>query len=421
MTAWEKKIIEAFISHYFTSPTNPESGEDRKFLRIRSSVLFPGFDTAHPDEKESYLEAAESLEREGLVHLHWEKKSKRERLKTLSCEKFKMLFEHARKPFPKAEAEKIKVMLDAKIKALKESSAVLNKATAPAVESLIALLEYYSVNFGPREIGQGFDKKTMEDIILLLEFSFDPAHLQNLTIRALSILLYRDSKHLEDLLSFYKLPIAGSNKNFSLPNFAFQERSFPETLISGKIIFEFNNEKTPMVNAGGHILGFPLASAEEIAAIQLVSDKKEKNVLTIENKETFYALGIPQKSGTNVNLSRYDCFLYTGGYPNRAAAVLVKALSASDFSFYHAGDLDPDGILILQNIQEIAERPVTPVRMDAATFDKYQQWGRPLNDSVLRQIERIGKETRAIPGLAELLRCIEKTHLGVEQEIVDYR
>jgi hypothetical protein len=332
-----------------------------------------------------------------------------------------MLFEHAGRPFPKNEAEKIKTMLGAKIMELKESSAVLNKGTAPAVENLIALLEFYSVNFGPCEIGQGLDKKTMEDIIRLLEFSFDPAHLQSLTPRALSILLYRDSKHLEDLLNFYKLPLTGSKKTFAMPNFAFSERSYPDTLISGKVIFEFNNPETPMVNAGGQILGFPLASVEEIAAIQSVSDKKRKHVLTIENKETFYALGSPQKPGANVNLSRYDCFLYTGGYPNRAAAALIKALSASGFSFSHAGDLDPDGILILQNIKDIAERPVAPVRMDAATFDKYQSWGRQLNDSVLRQIERIEKETRAISGLAELLRRIEKTHLGIEQEIIDYR
>jgi hypothetical protein len=312
-------------------------------------------------------------------------------------------------------------MLGAKVSTLKESPASLNKETASAAENLIAILEFYSVHFGPREIGQGLDRKTMEEFIQLLEFSFKPTQMENITTRALSILLYRDSKHLENLLGLYKLPLAGSKKSSPLPSFTFPERSYPETLISGKIIFEWSNSKTPMVNAGGHILGIPLESAEKIEAIQLVSDKKEKKVLTIENKETYYALGNPQKNGANVNLSQYDCFLYTGGYPNRATAALIKALSASDFTFHHAGDLDPDGILILQNIREIAERPVTPVRMDAQTFDKYQHWGRPLNDSVLRQIERIKKETKAIPGLAKLLRRIEETHLGIEQEIVDYR
>ena len=100
---------------------------------------------------------------------------------------------------------------------------------------------------------------------------------------------------------------------------------------------------------------------------------------------------------------------------------MIKTLASSNFTFYHAGDLDPDSVLILQQVQDIAGRPITPVRMDAATFDKYRPWARPLTKPMLRQIEKIREETRAIPGLADLLLRIEDTGLGVEQEIVDYR
>jgi hypothetical protein len=75
----------------------------------------------------------------------------------------------------------------------------------------------------------------------------------------------------------------------------------------------------------------------------------------------------------------------------------------------------------LQNIQDIAGKPVTPVRMDAETFDQYSAWGRSLTMPMLRQIEKIREETKAIPCLAALLRRIEETGLGVEQEIIDYR
>ena len=59
--------------------------------------------------------------------------------------------------------------------------------------------------------------------------------------------------------------------------------------------------------------------------------------------------------------------------------------------------------------------------MDAATFDQYQVWARSLTKPMLRQIEKIREETKALPGLTDLLRRIEETGLGVEQEIVDYR
>jgi hypothetical protein len=429
MTHWEKKIIGAFIGHYFASA--PETGEDRRTLRLRSSTFFPDFDTVHSDEKDSYLEAAESLERKGIVKLRWEKRGKGERLKTLSCENFEVLFTQAGKPHPGTEAEKIKTMLGEKISALKE---------ARVAEKLISLLEYFSQHFSPREIGQGLNQQTMEELIRLLEYSCERTKIEKITTRALSILLYNDSKHLENLLVLCAPLLLRAQKAVPSAEFTFPERSYPETMISGKLIFEFKNSITPMLNAEGLILNLPLESVLAIENIKPISKKSEKTALTIENKETFFALGNPRiriealcaiasqmrdspllKNETSENLSCYDCFLYTGGYPNRAAATLIKTLASSGFTFHHAGDLDPDGILILQNIREIAERPVTPIRMDASTFDQYKTWARPLTKSMLRQTEKIREETRAIPEIAGLLRRIEETCLGVEQEIVDYR
>ena len=397
MINWEKKIIEAFIRNYFSSV--PATKDNRSILRLRSSKLFPDFDTASPDEKNSFLEAAESLEKKGLVQLRWEEK--KERLKTLSCENFEKLFEEAGRPFPKSEAEEIRAMLGTK----KE----------------IAFLEAISHSFSPREIGQGLNRQIIEDLIRLLEFCSIPSKTEGITTRALSIQLYQNSKYLENLLDLCKPLLTRVGKTIPMPDFSFLERSYPETMISGKIIIEYKKEKTPLINSGAHILGIPLENAEEINTIKPVSEKNEKTVLTIENKETFYALAGPGIHTRDKNFLNFECYLYIGGYFNRATASLIKTLAASDFSFYHAGDLDPDGILILQHIQDLAQRPVVPVRMDAATFDQYCAWARPLTKPMLRQIVKIREETRAIPGLADLLQRIKDTGLGVEQEIVDYR
>jgi hypothetical protein len=152
-----------------------------------------------------------------------------------------------------------------------------------------------------------------------------------------------------------------------------------------------------------------------------MSGKDERYVLTVENKETFFALSRPQKRGANDLLSLFDCFFFFFCYSNRATAAMIKKLAIEAFIFYHAGDLDPDGILILQHVQELAKRPVTPLRMDAVTFGQYHAWARPLSKPMLRQIEKIREETRANPDLAGLLRRIEETGMGVEQEIIDYR
>jgi hypothetical protein len=75
MSGWEARIIDAFISRYFASVAEAEM-EERNTLRLRSVSIFPDFDTAVPDEKESYLEAAETLERNGVITLKWEKRGK---------------------------------------------------------------------------------------------------------------------------------------------------------------------------------------------------------------------------------------------------------------------------------------------------------------------------------------------------------
>ena len=69
---------------------------------------------------------------------------------------------------------------------------------------------------------------------------------------------------------------------------------------------------------------------------------------------------------------------------------------------------------------DIAQKPVAPVKMDAAVFDRYLPWSRPLKAAALRQAAKIRAETRALPGLAELLCRITETGRGVEQEIIDY-
>ena len=437
-TIWKKKILESLIDRYFASASDTE--EDRTCLRIRSSIFFPENDSTPTEEKEAYLEAAEYLERRKVVQLRWEKHSDGERLKTITCENFDRLFKESGKPFPRAEAERTRIMLREKLQTLKKSFVNLKDDKTQA-EKVIALLEFLSKHFGLREIGQGLDYKVMSDLVKLLEFHFNPSQLENVTSRALSIMLYQDSKHLEDLPAFCHHLFTRLQKNISVPDLTFMERSFPETLISGKISVEFKNDQVPLVNANGHIFGLPLETAKKIAFIETVSDnsaknsrlqryvnrvfrkwrnKNKKTALIIENKETFYALASPQKHNMNKHLE-HDCYLYAGGYPNRSVVALIKILAASDFTLFYAGDLDPDGILILQHVRDFAGKPITPVKMDTATFEKYRPWARNLSKGMLQQMNRVREDTRTIAGLTELIQRIEETGKGVEQEIVDFR
>jgi len=416
MSNWKKKIIDELINHYFTSDGNSH------ILRLRSSNFFPNYDTAQPDEKDAYIEDALELERKQIVQLRWEKHNKGERLKTINCVNIKALFSETSRPYPEDEVVKIKEILTDKVNELKKNSLGVNDK----IEGIIQFLEYLSLNFDVREIGQGINQQIIMDFISFLKFTSTLIDFKKITIRALSILLYNDSKHLENVLSVCSPLILRAQKTISILDFNFPDRSYPEVMISGKLVFDYKSKNTPLINSEGIILSFPLESVQTISDIQPINEKSQKKVLTIENKETFYALGSPlsqqgSQQDERDNILHYDCFVYTGGYPNRAVSALIKILADSGFSFYHAGDLDPDGILILQQVKDIAQKPVIPIKMDASIFTQYQKWARPLTKTMLSQIKKINEETRKNPELAGLFQCIEKTSLGVEQEIIDYR
>jgi hypothetical protein len=498
MTTWEKRIIAAFIERYpgsaaaalaaTTGKTAVEDGasavtaedgvtaeaalsgggeapaeasppvKEPRPLRLKPDRIVPGIDRASPDDRESFLEAAETLEGRGLLSLIWVRHRKGETLSALVCRDPELLYELAGEESPKTTAEKVR--------------SAARSFAAGTVSEEGAMFSFLAENFSPLDAAGGIDVTAVTDLARLTRFLFDQdepeqGRIRGITTRALSTALYGDSKRLETLMTLFKpLFVRAKRRGISIPDFSFLDRSFPETFIAGKIIFDFKEDEpppenaagevyrvengemirptenaagnlrpcglTPLVNAGGNILGLPLETILKIRRIRPLEGAVPVGVsaraLMIENKETFFALAQALPAGPSAlpaalpaALPGYDCFLYTGGHPNRAVRALASLLAESGFAFSHAGDLDPDGILILQELAEITGKEVKPLRMDAAAFDAYLECGRKLEPSMHKRTALISEKTRAIPGMAELIDRIEETGMGVEQEIIDYR
>jgi hypothetical protein len=464
VTAWEKRIVDAFVERYPASAaaavSRPDgsaraaggeshavngeaSGREPRPLRLRVDRIFPGFDRAPPDDRESFLEAAEALEQRGLLSLIWVRHRKGEVIRALVCRKADLLFDLAGKPSPRIVAEKVRSA--AQRLAAAAEGYHRGGITPEPVETEIALFSFIAENFTPQDAAGGIDVTAVTDLARLTGFFSGsgeshtalqgPNGIQGLTPRALSVALYGDSKRLETLTGLFN-PLLNRARRMgaAVPRFAFLDRSYPETFIAGKITLHFRetagcgtaasgftdgnppclpeNAPPPLVNATGSILALPLGTILNVRSITPLGGKTA-SVLMIENKETFFVLA--------ESLPDYTCFLYTGGHPNRAVQALVSLLANSGFTFSHAGDLDPDGILILQELGEIAGKSISPVRMDAATFDRYRNCGRTLEPTMLRRLGLITNETRSLPGVEGLIRRIAETARGVEQEIIDYR
>ena len=428
MTRWEERIAGVFVERFPRSaaaeslvgtedaPAGNAGGQ--RLFKLTAGQLFPGFETSPPEEKESFLEAVESLERRGLVHIRWAPRRKRETLESLSFPDPQAFFAFLGKSSPIAAAAEARRMAAREADRLETGDSLAAGYTD--------LFRFFAVAIKPLDAVRGIDAAAVRDLAKLTAFLTNTGSgtdsRPGLTVRALSIALYADSKRLEETLSlFARLLSAAENKGVPVPDFSFLDRSLPETMIGGKLRFFFYGEEEdrPMENAAGLVIGFPLAS---IARIRKIAPLRETGmegegefhpkVLMVENKETFYVL-------TDKPPSRYDAVLYAGGHPNRAVRALVEILAASGFAFYHAGDLDIGGILILQELMSMAGKPVTPVRMDRKTFEQYRPYCRRLEESMLRQASFIKEETRNLEGIGELINLIQETGLGLEQEIID--
>ncbi|MDR1444230.1 MAG: DUF2220 family protein [Treponema sp.] len=428
MTTWESRIVNAFTARYPASSLAalPGGGEESsresppleippetppktpRPLRLRPEQIFPGLERASADNQESFLEAAESLEKQGLLSLVWARHRKGEILNTLICSSPDLLYDFSGRVSPRVSAETVRAA-----------------ARSFAAGGTIAgdFFSFIAQSFSTLDASGGIDAAALTELARLAAAlrEADGSRIP-LTTRALSVALYRDSKRLEYLLDLFgPLLSRARRQGIAVPDFSFLDRSYPETFIAGKIAFEFAEEPAeqqppcPLVNAPGGILGLPLETILKLRRIRPLTGpltERRPAVLTVENKETFFAL--------SQSLPGYTCFLYAAGHPNRAVRALVSLLAESGFSFHHAGDLDPDGILILQELEKIAGTDMRPLRMDAETFNRYLGCGKKLKPSALKRTSLIGEKTRSIPGIAELIGRIEETGMGVEQEILDY-
>ncbi|GHU59610.1 hypothetical protein FACS189444_5220 [Spirochaetia bacterium] len=415
MTFWEDRIISAFIERYPKSaaakPDNNDCSAENRVLRIPAAKIFPDFERASPDEKDSFLDAAESLEARQLLSLVWPRYEKGERLSALVCSDMEQLYKLTEIPSPKTTAEA------ARNAARDAAGEMVTNNEDPNAAKARAFFLFLAETIRASDAANGITAESIQDMALLFKTLSGAT---NRTIRALSIFMYNDSKKLEALVNSYKTIFARAERQgIAVPDISLLDRSFPETSIAGHITINIE-ESPPLINGSHSILTLPLITIQKITSIESAASSlvKPTTALMIENKETFFTLA--------ASSHQYTCLLYVGGHPNRAVRALVTILARSGFAFYHTGDLDPDGILILQELQGIIDnagrtgQTVTPVYMDASTFDRYFAHGRTLEPSMLYRIKLINDETRALTGIAELIQRIEENRKGIEQEIIDY-
>ncbi|AEJ20330.1 DUF2399 domain-containing protein [Gracilinema caldarium] len=407
---YDELILHVFAASYPRSAMR-QGGRPLR-LRHWEQLLPEAYASAM--EQEGFLQAMEWLEAQGLLRLGWAHRRKRDRLLWAELVDPRRLYANLGQPYPDTVEE-----------VLRETARGLAQRARDAeqgdTEQLFTALASY-----PSFLDSLVSIRDMEDLYILLTKRKEGAYKG--PIRSLSVTLFRDSKRLEALLGILKRLTTLCNTPDLL--LGLPRRNFPVVWLAGPFRLSAEGPDTEDHSAGARLLldlgqrspligvGAPfglslelLAGATKLEIAGATGRERDINILTIENKETFFSLWQMENP--------FTAYVYTNGWPNSAVRRVLELLHRQGYRLYHAGDLDPEGLAICQYLQD--HYGSRPFGMDMATFERYRPYGRPLSDPELRSRRFEKYLSRLNPPLQDLARRIQESRIGIEQEVIDYK
>lgn len=144
-------------------------------------------------------------------------------------------------------------------------------------------------------------------------------------------------------------------------------------------------------------------SSSMLDKIELVQVFKGK-VITVENLTSFHRF---MEEGYFV--------LYLGGFHNRVRRDFIRMLhdQNSEARFYHFGDIDAGGFLILEHLRRTTGIKIIPYNMDLDTLKKYEKMGKPLTEN---DRKRLGKLREG--QFREIVEYMLENNVKLEQEAI---
>jgi hypothetical protein len=175
-------------------------------------------------------------------------------------------------------------------------------------------------------------------------------------------------------------------------------------MIKGNVVIQF---ATSVINVSEMPDGIALsnASLEKIRTITVNVSK----VITVENLTTYH------------DSDEDDAVhIYLGGYHNHSKQILLEKvyLDNKNKYYFHKGDLDVYGFLILENLKEKTGIPFVPLMMDVMTLEKFFKAGlfKELTATDIKVIK--GKKDTKLVAYVDVFQFMLDNNCKVEQESI---
>ncbi|SCW67829.1 hypothetical protein SAMN02910400_01842 [Lachnospiraceae bacterium C10] len=253
----------------------------------------------------------------------------------------------------------------------------------------------------------GYDARRVEEVLQVL------ATVSKLTaetyIRNFSTALFKDSKRfqreyrstIENILFDYtddvveKDDILGYYNLYENPTYV---------LIKGNARICFDESVIELSEMPG---GIALSNGS-LAGIHKLSVKADK-VITVENLTTYHDCDEPDA-----------VYIYLGGYHNTSKQKLLELIyeNNGDKEYYHEGDLDVYGFLILENLISKTQIPFKPLLMDVETIERFYRAGlyKTLTARDRKMID--SKKDGQLSAYKDVLEYMLEYNCKVEQESI---
>ena len=145
-----------------------------------------------------------------------------------------------------------------------------------------------------------------------------------------------------------------------------------------------------------------------LAGIHKISVKADK-VITVENLTTYH------------DCDEQDAvYIYLGGYHNTSKQKLLELIyeNNGDKEYYHEGDLDVYGFLILKNLIDKTQIPFKPLLMDLGTIERFYRAGLYKNLSARDRKVITSKKDGQLSAYKDVLEYMLANDCKVEQESI---
>ena len=253
----------------------------------------------------------------------------------------------------------------------------------------------------------GYDARRVGEVLQVLEAV---TKLTSETyIRNFSTALFKDSKRfqreyrstIESILLNYtddvveKDDILGYYNLYENPTFV---------LIKGNARICFAESAIELSEMPGGI-ALSNGSLEGIRKISVKADK----VITVENLTTYH------------DCDELDAvYIYLGGYHNTSKQKLLELIyeNNDDKEYYHEGDLDVYGFLILKNLIDKTQIPFKPLFMDLGTIERFYRAGLYKNLSARDRKVITSKKDGQLSAYKDVLEYMLANDCKVEQESI---